>query len=95
LYGRAYVIEHCVETYTRMMEERRYRAYLTDALMVLTENMAKFAGGKHLMKRWADEFMPKDTRTAEEIAADVIKNAGLTMGGELNGFDGSGGAAHP
>lgn len=77
------------------MEERRYRAYLTDALMLMTENTAKYAGGKQLTKRWAAEFIPVDNRTAEEIAAEVMKNAGLIQGGGLNGFDGSGGAAHP
>lgn len=82
MYGRAYVIEHCVETYTRMMEERQYKAYLTDALMIITENTAKFAGGKHLTQCWADQFKPVDNRTAEEIAADVIRNAGLIQGGE-------------
>lgn len=82
LYGRAYVIEHCVETYTRMMEERQYRAYLTDALMIMTENTAKFAGGKHMTQHWYDQFKPVDNRTGEEIAADVIKNAGLIQGGE-------------
>lgn len=90
MYGKAYVIEHCVETYMRMMEERRYKAYLTDALMILTENTARYVGGKQLTKRWVVEFLPKDNRTAEEIAADIIKNAGLIQGGELNGFDVSG-----
>ena len=87
LYGKAYVIEHCIDAYAQMMEDRRYRAYVTDALMIMTENTAKFAGGKHLTQRWADQFKPVDNRTAEEIAADVIRNAGLIQGGELNDGD--------
>ena len=82
MYGRAYVIEHCVETYTRMMEERQYRAYLTDALMIIAENTAKFARGRYLTQRWVDRFKPVDNRTGDEIVADVIKNAGLIQGGE-------------
>ena len=75
------------------MEERSYRAYITDALMIMTENTAKFIGGRHMTKRWAERFVPKDTRTADEIVMDVIKNAGLKVKGTVNkdGFvDGSG-----
>lgn len=82
LYGKAYVIEHCIDAYAQMMEDRRYRAYVTDALMIMTENTAKFAGGKHMTTRWIEEYLPKDTRTAEEVVADVIRNAGLIQGGE-------------
>ena len=64
LYGRPYVIEHCMNAYLQTMEERRYRAYLTDALMIITENTAKFAGGKHLTQRWVDQFKPVDNNIA-------------------------------
>ena len=81
LYGRRYVIDHVIAELQSEMEDKRYKAYITDALMVMTENTAKFAGGRHLTVRWADKFKPQDTRTGEEIVEDVVRNAGLTIKG--------------
>lgn len=68
-------------------EEKVYRIYLTDALKQAVENVSKFAGGGVMSKRWFDLFKPVDNRTGEQVAADVVRNAGLTlkMGGEING----------
>ena len=65
-------------------EEKRYRAYLTDVLMLVSKNTARFVeGGEYLTDRWVEGSKPVDTRTGDEIAADVIKRAGLTLkGGE-------------
>lgn len=48
---------------------------------MMTESMAKLAGGQFLSKSYEDVIhpKPKDTRTGEEIAADVIKGAGLSI----------------
>ena len=81
VYGRRYVAEHVIAAVKEDAEERRYRAYITDALMIITENTARYAGGKHLTKRWYAKYEPKDERTPDEIAIDVIKNAGLTLQG--------------
>lgn len=58
-----------------------YRIYVTDALKVIGENTAKFASGTYLTKRYADVISAKklDTRTGEEIVADIIKKAGLVV----------------
>lgn len=55
--------------------------YVTDALKLLGENTARYAGGSHMTQRWADVITPKkqDARTGAEIAADVIKKAGLKV----------------
>lgn len=55
--------------------------YVTDALKLLGENTARYAGGNHMLQRWVDVISPKkqDTRTGAEIAADVIKKAGLKV----------------
>ena len=55
--------------------------YVTDALKLLGENTARYAGGSHMLQRWVDAISPKkqDTRTGAEIAADVIKKAGLKV----------------
>jgi len=71
------VIEHVISEFRHEAEEKRYRTYVTDALMALTDSASKMFGGKHMSKRWADKYIPKDTRTADEIAMEVIQNAGL------------------
>lgn len=57
---------------------------MADALMIMTENTAKFAGGKSLQVSYYDliskRFKKVDNRTGNEIAADVIARAGLTLG---------------
>jgi hypothetical protein len=47
--------------------------------MIIGENTAKFAGGNHLTRRYIETISPEDARTGEEIAADVIKRAGLVV----------------
>lgn len=58
-----------------------YRVYLTDTLKVLTENTAKFAGGSVINMRYYDmlnkQRTQKDERSGDEIAADIIRSAGL------------------
>ncbi len=52
--------------------------------MLLGENTAKQVGGRHLKKRYIDIIDGKkdDGKTCEEIAADVIKRAGLAVKNE-------------
>lgn len=58
-----------------------YRAYITDILMVVTENTAKYAGGSYVTTKFTDIINPApiDTRTGGEVAADIIKRAGLVV----------------
>lgn len=87
MYGRGYVIEHCMEELERTFDERRYRAYVTDALMTLVNNVARSLGGSSFTARWVDGYKKQDPRTPEEIAQDVVRNAGLKpKGGEMDGF---------
>lgn len=65
-----------------MEEERSFRAYITESVRL-------FGDGKVISVPWEDMLKkaPVDSRTADEIAADVIKNAGLKLkGGEKDGF---------
>lgn len=43
--------------------------YATDALRIIGENTAKYAGGSYMKVRWADIIDPpkEDARTADEI----------------------------
>ena len=67
-------------------ETTLYRAYVTDALRIVSENTAKqVSEGQYLSKRWIEIIspQPEDARSGEEIAADVIRQMGLTIeGGE-------------
>ena len=56
------------------MQTYIYRVYVSDALYWQGQN-------KTLSKRWAEliEKKPVDTRTPEEIAADIIARAGLVL----------------
>ena len=58
-----------------------YRIYVTDALMYISENTARASSGRYLTKRYAEIIgeAKKDTRTGEEIAADIITRAGLVV----------------
>lgn len=55
--------------------------YVTDALSVIAENTARYVGGSHMTMRWADAINPhaEEERTGAEIAADVIRRAGLVV----------------
>ena len=59
-------------------EERAvYRAYITDAARLITENTAKEHGGAYLSERYVSLITPKapekpeDPRPCIEIAADI------------------------
>lgn len=75
--GRGYIVEHCVQALRDEAEARSYRAYVTDALKLLTENTAGRGPGRCLTRRWADALRPDDGQTGDEIAAGVIRRAGL------------------
>ena len=58
-----------------------YRFYIADGLRILTENTARISGGSYLTLRYAEIINPslQDNRTGAEIAADVIKRAGIEV----------------
>lgn len=58
-----------------------YRIYVTDCLRMATENTAKMSKGAYTSARFYDIINPKpvEKRTGEEIAADIIKRAGIEV----------------
>lgn len=66
---------------TEEAKEQAFRVYVTDALKCLSENTVRVAGGSVINVRYFDMLHPEqmDTRTGDEIAADVIKKAGLKV----------------
>ena len=61
-------------------KDTAYRVYVTDCLKLITEN----TGNISLKLRYYDIIQPKkeDTRTGDEIVADIIKRAGLVVKSE-------------
>ena len=69
---------------TRYQSQQRdliYRIYVTNCLRIITENTAKHVGGNYISAEYEDLINPKkkDNRTGDEIAADVIRNAGIKV----------------
>ena len=58
-----------------------YRSYISRCLRILTENTAKISGGKYIKDNFDDIInpKPKDSRTAEEIIAGIITQAGIEV----------------
>ena len=79
LMGAGYVVDYCVSRFKHKQEEKQYRIYLTDALMVIANNTARAFGGSTVTMRYLDIIKPQDTRTGDDIAVDVMQRAGLTF----------------
>lgn len=54
---------------------------MADGVRMASENTAKFAGGSYLTVRYGEMIRPKpkDTRTGDEIVADIVRKAGLKI----------------
>ena len=84
LLGKGYVIDHCVSLFQKKQNEKQYRAYITDALMAITETLADRYGGRKMTMRWMEMIQPpkpEDTRTGEEIKASIVGKL-RKLGGE-------------
>lgn len=60
-----------------------YRVYTAEALRIMTENTAKYAGGGYMKQKYSDMVNPKpeEARTGQEII-DMMKNKIAKIGGE-------------
>lgn len=63
-------------------QEKAYRAYVTDALKIITENTSKYAGGSYMKARYFDveSLKPPETRTGNEIIAQMKTKIALIGG---------------
>lgn len=75
LFGKSYVVDHCIAFFREESEKDRLIYYITDALMYISENTANQHGGKAISKRFYDlkNGEPEETRTPDEII-NSIKN---------------------
>ena len=74
-------MRYAVARYQSQQRDLAYRIYVTDCLRMVTENTAKMSQGAYTAARFYDIINPKpvDNRSGNEIAADIIKRAGIEV----------------
>ena len=74
-------MRYAMARYQSQQRDLAYRIYVTDCLRIISENTAKTGGGSYITAKFVDIINPKpvDNRTGEEIAADIIKRAGIEV----------------
>ena len=73
--------DFCISLFQKEQEDKAVKIYYAECLRIISENMAKMGGGSYITVKLADIIDPKpvDNRTGEEIAADIIKQAGIEV----------------
>ena len=74
-------MRYAMARYQSQQRDLAYRIYVSDCLRIISENTAKMCGGSYITAKLADIINPNpvDNRTGEEIAADIIKRAGIEV----------------
>ena len=74
-------MRYAISRYQSKQRDLAYRIYIGDCLRIISENTAKMGGGSYITAKIADIISPKPAgnRTGEEIAADIIKRAGIEV----------------
>lgn len=55
----------------QMSEQEAYRNYVTECLRIITENTAKFAGGKYIERSFDEMLSPKPQKSSDEIIDNI------------------------
>lgn len=78
MFGKSYVVDHCIAFLKDEQEKDRLIYYITDVLMYISENTANANGGKIISKRFYDlkNGEPEETRTPEEIINSIRNKLG-------------------
>ena len=73
--------DFCISLFQKEQEDKAVKIYHAECLRIISENTAKMCGGSYITVKLADIINPKtvDNRTGEEIAADIIKRAGIEV----------------
>lgn len=73
--------DFCISLFQKEQEDKAVKNYYAECLRIITENTAKMGGGSYVTAKLADIINPNpvDNRTGEEIAADIIKRAGIEV----------------
>lgn len=74
-------MRYAMARFNQHQRDLAYRIYVTDCLRIIIENTAKMGGGSYITAKFSDIINPRpaDNRTGEEIAADIIKRAGIEV----------------
>ena len=73
--------DFCISLFQKEQEDKAVKIYYAECLRIISENTAKMCGGSYITAKFADIINPKpiEKRTGEEIAADIIKRAGIEV----------------
>ena len=73
--------DFCISLFQKEQEDKAVKIYYAECLRIISENTAKMGGGSYITVKLADIInqKPVDSRTGEEIAADIIKQAGIEV----------------
>ena len=74
-------MRYATARFNQHQRDLAYRIYVTDCLRMATEKTAKMSKGAYNVARFYDIINPKpvDIRSGNEIAADIIKRAGIEV----------------
>ena len=74
-------MRYAVARFNVEQRDMAYRIYLSECARMIANNTARLFGGSGLDIRFSDLIRNKrmDNRSAKEIAADVIKRAGIEV----------------
>ena len=74
-------MRYAMARFNQHQRDLAYRIYVTDCLRMATENTAKMSQGSYTTERFYDIINPNpvDNRSGNEIAADIIKRAGIEV----------------
>ena len=87
MLGKKYLVEHCVNVYNERQKREIFEIYVSDVLKTMANIKAKEVTQNNQAEvvriRYYDLIHPakQDNRSGEQIAADIIKGAGLTLQG--------------
>lgn len=88
LFGMGYVINHCITLFKKDYEKKlneQYKDFYCKSLGYLAQGfglLTNYLTQQEAMTSFADFISekPEDTRTAEEVATDVLKKCGFIRG---------------
>ena len=74
-------MRYAIARYNQHQRDLAYRIYVTECLRMISENKASVGGRSYMATKFEDivNRKPVDNRTGEEIAADIIKRAGIEV----------------
>lgn len=84
MFGDGYIAQHIQQEYTKSQESEVFKIYIADALKVVVENTANFAGGKTMTSRYYDLIKEEKEpeQTAEEIKSNIKRKLRKIGGGK-------------